>query len=221
MDRIRIRLAFVALLATLAAPICGAGDARAHPHVWIIASGQLMYAPDGTLTGIRYAWEFDDMFSSFAQQGLDTNKDGKLSREELAELAQTNIESLKEFDYFTFAKAGSRKLAFAEPKDYYLEQQNNVLVLHFTLPLAKPQAARGETKIEVYDPTMFVSFGFADGETAVALTSAPQGCKLAVERPQPLQPGQPLTLSEAFFNSLATNSDFGAQFANRATVTCP
>jgi ABC-type uncharacterized transport system substrate-binding protein len=161
------------------------------------------------------------MFSSFAQQGLDKDKDGKLSREELAELAQTNVESLKEFDYFTFARAGSRKLAFTEPKDYYLEQQNNVLVLHFTLPLAKPQAAKGETKIEVYDPTMFVSFGFAESDKAVTLASAPSGCTLAVERPQPIQPGQPLALSDAFFNSLATNSDFGAQFANRATVKCP
>ena len=32
-----------------------------------------------------------------AVEGLDTNKDGKYSREELAELAKVNVTSLKDF----------------------------------------------------------------------------------------------------------------------------
>jgi ABC-type uncharacterized transport system substrate-binding protein len=197
------------------------GAARAHPHVWVIAKSELVYSPDGAVSAVRATWEFDDMFSAFASQGLDADHDGKLSREELAELAKTNVESLKEFDYFTYAKIGSRKLAFADPTEYYLEQQKDVLVLHFTLPLQKPVASKGSLRLEVYDPTMFVSFAFADGDDAITLAGAPAGCRVAVERPKPLQPGQPLTLSESFFNSLTASSDFGAQFANRATVTCP
>ena len=45
---------------------------------------ELIYAPDGSVTGIRHAWTFDDMFSVFATQGLDSKKKGEYTREELA-----------------------------------------------------------------------------------------------------------------------------------------
>src|SRR5277367_5931712 len=88
------RLLGLVLLA--AALVLGTGVAQAHPHVWITASSQLLYAPDGSITGIRHAWTFDDMFSTYALQGLETKKKGVYSREELAPLAQTNVESLKD-----------------------------------------------------------------------------------------------------------------------------
>ena len=81
----------------------GAGGAQAHPHVWITATSELLYAPDGSITGVRHAWTFDDMFSAYAVQGLEAKTKGAYSREELAALAQTNVESLKEYAYFTFA----------------------------------------------------------------------------------------------------------------------
>ena len=68
-----------------------------------------MYAPDGSITGVRHAWTFDDMFSTYAVQGLESKTKGAYSREELASLAQTNVELLKEFAYFTFAKADGKK----------------------------------------------------------------------------------------------------------------
>ena len=64
---------------------------------------ELVYGADGAATGVRHAWTFDDMFSTFATQGLDSKEKGKFTREELAPLAQVNINSLKEFDYFTIA----------------------------------------------------------------------------------------------------------------------
>ncbi|ALK08250.1 DUF1007 family protein [Blastochloris viridis] len=210
------KAALVAAGAVIALP----ATALAHPHVWVIATGELVYAA-GALTGVRFAWEFDDMFSAFAIQGLDANNDGVYSREELAELATTNIESLKEFGYFTVATAGSRKITFTDPTDYHLEYRDNVLVLHFTLPVAKPQVTKSPLRLEVYDPTVLVAFAFAEAETPVALAGAPAGCAVAVERPKPLQPGQQFDISESFFNSLTSGSDFGLQFANRATVTCP
>src|ERR1700692_1553371 len=40
--------------------IGGASVAQAHPHVWITATSELIYAPDGSVTGVRHAWTFDD-----------------------------------------------------------------------------------------------------------------------------------------------------------------
>ena len=81
------------------------GGVQAHPHVWISASSELIYAQDGSITGVRHAWTFDDMFSSYALQGISHAKKGQYTREELASLAQVNVTSLKEYDYFTYARS--------------------------------------------------------------------------------------------------------------------
>ena len=92
------------------------------------------------------------MFSTYALQGMETKKKGVYTREELAPLAQTNVESLKEFGFFTFAKADGKKEKFLEPVDYYLEYKDAALVLHFTLPFKTPFKTR-QLALEVYDPT--------------------------------------------------------------------
>src|SRR5262249_7350790 len=99
-----LRQAALAALFSLA----GSSAAGAHRHVWVTARGEIVYAADGKLQEIRHAWTFDEMFSAFATQGLDKNNDGKLSREELADLAKENVESLKEFNYFTASPKGEK-----------------------------------------------------------------------------------------------------------------
>ncbi|WP_170016784.1 DUF1007 family protein [Starkeya sp. ORNL1] len=208
-------------VATLACALTlSAGPALAHPHVWVDVRSQLEYGPDGALTGVRHVWTFDEGFSAFALQGLTEGEGGKPSDTVLKELAQTNIDSMKEFDYFTFAQRGKEKLAFATPRDYGLTYDGTALTLHFILPLAKPIASAGTTTLDVYDPTYFVAFALAD-ENPVKLEAAPKGCTLGLHRPDPAVGGSTQTLSESFFNALTTSSQFGSQFANRATVTCP
>src|SRR5437762_2926673 len=116
----RLALALFLLITVIAA-----APARAHPHVWVTATSELLYREDGSIIGIRHAWAFDEMFSTYALQGITQQTKGTYSREELADLAQTNIESLKEYRYFTYAKAGdsepSKKQPFGEPIDYFLE----------------------------------------------------------------------------------------------------
>src|ERR1700726_2980378 len=154
----------------------GAHPAQAHPHVWITSTSELIYAPDGSVTGVRHAWTFDDMFATYALQGIETKTKGVYSREELSPLAQTNVESLKEFGFFTFAKADGRKQKFQEPVDYYLEYKADLLTLHFTLPLKTPVKSR-ELELEVFDPSFFIDFGFAKKDP-VTLVGAPAACQI-------------------------------------------
>ena len=212
-----IRLALV--LVVLAGAASLADRASAHPHVWVTMKSQLVYAPDGTVTGVRHAWTFDDMFSTFATQGLAQKTKGVFTREELAPLATVNITSLKEFDYFTYAKVNGEKSAFADPKDYWLEFTDNVLTLNFTLTLQKPVKPK-TMNIEVYDPSYFVDFAFAEKDP-VALAGAPAACKLTVTKPQEIGVAQGQRLSEAFFNDPKSSENWGAQFANRIAVDCP
>jgi ABC-type uncharacterized transport system substrate-binding protein len=192
--------------------------ADAHPHVWLTFKSEIVYGPNGALAAVRHVWTFDEMFSTFATQGLDKNGDGKLSREELAELAEVNVTSLKEFDYFTVAKVGGKPVAFESPTDYWLEYANSQLTLHFTLPVKAGAAAPGEVSLDVYDPTYFVAFAFAEKEPAT-LVSAPAACKLEVQRSGASNLAAQ-GLSESFFSGLTPGSSFGVQFANRVIVRC-
>ncbi len=204
-------------LAALAAPIF-AKPAAAHPHVWVVARADIVFA-EGRVTGVRHSWTFDEAYSAFAVQGLDKNGDGRLSEEELAELAQVNVESLHEFDFFTFARANGQRQQFNQPTAARLTYDKAQLTLTFTLPLRA--AANGRTfAVEVFDNTWFVDFRFADSDDAVTLDGAPQGCTRTVTRPKPPEQTAQQPLSESFFNSLAAQN-FGAQFANRVLVACP
>lgn len=162
--------------------LSAAGTANAHPHVFVVVKSQLIYGPDGSLKAIRHAWTFDEMFSSFAAQGLDKNGDGKLSREELADLAKENVQSLKEFEYFTMSKTEGKKIEFGEPADYWLEADDkSVLTLNFTLPV-KSAGFKGNFELNVYDPTYFIAFSLAE-DKPVSLTGAPAGCTVNAKGP--------------------------------------
>jgi len=198
----------------------GIGAAFAHPHVWVAVRSEVVFAPDGKIAGVRHAWEFDEMYSAYAVQGL--GKDGKPpTREELAPLAKTNVESLAEFEFFTFAKQNSAKLAFKQPENVTLEANDKKLVtLRFLLPLEKPVAAKKPFSFQVYDPTYFVSFGF-EKEDPVTLAKAPVGCSLSLVEPAPLLATDDQKLSEAFFQNMSPGANFGVKLATRAIVACP
>lgn len=203
--------AVLLLVAFVAQP----GAAQAHPHVSVTSTSELIYATDGSVTGVRHIWTFDDMFSAYAIQGLDTKTKGVYTREDLAPLAQINVDSLKEFAYFTTARAGGKKEKFGDPIDYFLEYKDSMLVLTFTLPLKVP-VKTPELVLEVFDPTYFVAFALADKEP-LKLVGAPANCKLAIQKPN--ESKAPQNLSEQNFLN-GENANYGANFANRMTVAC-
>ena len=197
--------------------------AAAHPHVWATVRSEIVFGPDHQITGIRHAWTFDEFYTAMAVQGLDTDGDGVYSKEELQPLAQVNVESLKEFDYFTFVHLGKdeKPLPLKEPVDYSVDYDKTVLTLHFTLPLETPLDPKAkEVAVDVYDPSFFVAFGFA-ADAPVKMTGTPApGCAAEVQKPDPESEADAKALSEAFFSQLGPNSNFGSQFAQTAIVKC-
>jgi ABC-type uncharacterized transport system substrate-binding protein len=198
------------------------GLASAHPHVWVTVQSQLVYAPDGAVTGVRHAWTFDDMFSAFAVQGIEAKKKGEYTREELAPLAEVNVTSLKEYDFFTHGQADGKKIEFSEPPaGYYLEfnKKDAALTLHFVLPLKAPVKAKDLT-LEIYDREYFVDFSFKDKEPA-KLVGAPAQCKLTVGRPQEMGAALSQRLSQLGPDQRDPSLTIGAEFANKISVKCP
>jgi len=207
-------------MGVLLVAVVRASPALAHPHVWVEAQEQVLFDPAGRVQGIRAAWTFDDMYSAFAVQGLE--KDGKLATPaDLAPLAETNVSSLAEFDYFTFAKSGGVKLAFGKPIDYALEERaDRRVVLRFTLPLRQPTRIDRFLSFQDYDPTYFVDFELAPKDPVV-LTNPPAGCSQSVLGANPLlvQDGQ--RLAKTFDAGIAPSEDFALKMASRVIVACP
>jgi ABC-type uncharacterized transport system substrate-binding protein len=213
---------FSSILATFTGLALMGTAASAHPHVWVTMKSELVYAPDGSVTGVRHAWTFDDMFSVFATQGIDAKKKGEFTREELAPLAEVNVTSLKEYDFFTQAQANGKKVEFTEPPaGYYLDfnPKDTVLTLHFTLPLKEPVKAKDLT-IEIFDREFFVDFSFAEKDPA-KLVGAPAQCKLTVGKPQEMNAAMSQQLSQLGPDQKNTSMTIGAEFANKLSVKCP
>jgi ABC-type uncharacterized transport system substrate-binding protein len=210
------RLLILAALAMLGLPFTGA---EAHPHVQVDTETHIVHDTSGQVVAIEHVWTFDEMYSSFALQGLDKNGDGQFSREELAELTQVNVENLGQQRFFTVMRHERRFISFGPVKDAWSEVKSAKLVLHFTVPLATPFRAAGKpVTVEIYDPDFFVAFVPADGEP-MRLVGAPTGCKLDYTPPR--GGDRPVgTLSESFFQALGSNANFGQQFAGRYTVNC-
>ena len=168
-----------ALAAALVTP------ALAHPHVWVTAKAEIVFDGHGEITGIRHIWQFDPDFTSYATLNLDTNNDGKLEASELKPLADTNIDALKEYDYFTHIYAGTRRIAVAKPTEYWLDFRGGRLTLFYTLPLAKPLKAAGDIMLEVGDPEYFVAISFVKGKE-VTLDGDASGCAVSFRAPHAL-----------------------------------
>jgi ABC-type uncharacterized transport system substrate-binding protein len=206
-------LSVAALLALTAA-------AQTHPHVWVTMQTELVYAPDGRVTGLRHAWTFDDMFSEYATQGIQQKVKGQFTRDELKALAEENVNSLKEYGFFNFLRVEGKQIkdVIADPKDYWLDYKNQMLTLNFTLPLKEPVKAK-DLQVEIYDPDFFVNFVFGE-KNAVKLTGAPATCNFVTKQPGEEQFPATQRLDKSLRESDA-NAGMGAMYASKIFVKCP
>ncbi|MEQ1696828.1 MAG: DUF1007 family protein [Hyphomicrobiaceae bacterium] len=209
-----MRLSLTKALAGLAALAAFATPASAHPHVWVTSKAEVVYDKD-QIAAIQHHWTFDEFYAAMAIQGLDTNNDGVYTREELAELAKVNLEGLKEFDFFTYAKLAGKALEFAAPAEQWLEHKDGVLTLHYKLPLKQPlEASAKGFQFAVYDPSFFIAFEMAKGD-AITLAGAPAGCKITVGQLEETPEEKTLTgaMTQQFGGS-------GSGSTKAAQVTC-
>lgn len=212
--------ALQALALGLMALAAFAGGAAAHPHVWVSVETEVVLGPNKEIVGFRHKWTFDEMYAQFATDGLDTNGDGVFSEEELRPLAKTNVEALKEFEYFTYPFVGATKLPLKDRSDYRLEYKDKALTLYFTLPLEKPipYAKIKDFSFSVYDPGMYVSLTF-NGKSAVKIASAkPVPCSASIGD-QPAANAKETTLSQ-LGEAIDPSSNIGSQFAERVRIVC-
>lgn len=212
----------VSILATTVVATLAASSALAHPHVFVDAQAEILFDDQQRLAGIHNTWKFDEAFSVYAVQGLDADGDGVLSDAELKPLAEINVTSLKDFDFFSYLMIGPDKVALLPPKRYWLEFENGRLTLFFTLPLEEPATVGSHAMLEIFDREYFVEFGFPKDEP-VRLTGAAGACTTRHHAPEQLD-AQTMTILGAIPQDQRELPPDLAQavsrFANYVVVTC-
>jgi ABC-type uncharacterized transport system substrate-binding protein len=212
--RLCVKAIFAAVLAGLATP------ALAHPHVWVTAKAEIVFAPDGHITGIRHFWTFDEAYTAYVTQGLDQNNDGKLTPEELQALADENTASLDEFGYFTVVKVNGKKQAFDAPREPRMTMEKTQVALSYFLPLKKPASASGSVAMEIDDPTFFVYFTLGD-QSSITLANAPQGCATTVSKAKQLDAAMQQILQDEGVFQTPAGANMGVEYSNKAIIACP
>ena len=204
-------LSGVALLATgfvLATSL----PARAHPHVFVTTETTVLYE-NGTIVGLRHNWIFDELYSANAVEGLDKNKDGKYDREELAELAKADIEGLHESSYFTSPALAGERIKLEAARDYWLEYNDGILSLHFTVPFARPVLAEAKgLTFTISDPDFFIAFEFAKNDPITFSKGAPGSCKSSIREQEADQ-----SLADALQRQFGA---FAVTSTRTATIEC-
>ena len=208
------------LCCAIAGPILAPSLAFAHPHVWVTVRSHVGFTADGKVGSVVHDWTFDEMYSSFAVQGLA--QPGQLAkRADFAPLAKENAGGLAQAGYFTTLKIAGKSVEFGDVTDYWMEERPDHLVtFHVVLPLKQPMPPGKYFSLLVADPEFFIDFEF-DDKDAIVLDDAPAGCSLSVAKPKPLEAGETAKLSESFFSGLAPGANFGFKMASRAIIACP
>lgn len=208
-----------AVLSLLALSVASA--ASAHPHVWVTVRSHIEFAPDGAVTAVVHDWTFDEMYSSFATQGL-APKGQLVSRQTFAPLAKENAGGLAEIGYYTTLKIDGKAEEFAPVTEYWMEERPDHLVaFHVRLDLKTPEPIHRFGSLLVADPEFYIDFEFDDPPNGVVLDHAPPGCSESLTKPQSLEASDKQKLDESFFTNLSPGANFGFKMASRAILACP
>ncbi|UOD50339.1 DUF1007 family protein [Orrella daihaiensis] len=180
-------LTFVVVIAMLLAlPI----RALAHPHMWVEGKVQLMFDAQGAVTGVTQTWLFDEMFSSYAKQGLPVGSDNRPPQSELDKIGKSWIEALADpmSHYFTRIMHGNREVPTGPAQRVRVDWDSKAqqMSLQFELPLLTPlMPGDRPLVVSVADPTFYVAYSF-EAPDAVTLLAAPSSCSAKYEMPKPL-----------------------------------
>lgn len=180
----RMVLRKLALAVTATVGLVGA--AQAHPHIFIDAKATIVFNDAGELTAIRNSWTFDEAFSVWQIQGLDTNGDGITSSEEMQELADENLKGLAQYGFYTSAGNNAASLPFASMDEARFVFENNRSTLTFGIEPQAPYRIKDRLEIAIADPEYYVAITLRDGD--VTLENAPAGCNLHLEPPREMSP---------------------------------
>ena len=167
---LRAMISRLALAATLCLP---AGDALAHPHIFITTALELQVDAEGQLTGVVVTWDYDEMYSMLLldELQLDPDYDGILTDAELDSLEGYDLNWMEGFagDLYLTAPDGS-EVALGGPESLGVSFDDQTYASRHLRPLTPALAAAGLI-VKAYDPGFYTAYDLGGGVTVTGNTA--------------------------------------------------
>lgn len=162
----------------------------AHPHMWVEGKVQVLFDAQGQVIGVTQTWMFDEMFSSYAKQGLPEGTDKRPPQADLDQIGTSWIEALADpmSHYFTNITHGNREVPTGPAQRVRVDWNTDTeqMSLSFELPFLTPVTPDDRPLVvSVSDPTFYVAYSF-ESPDAIELLAAPERCQASYEMPQRL-----------------------------------
>ena len=167
--------------------------AQAHPHIYIEGGIELVFNRQGQVASVRQSWLFDELFSTYALQGMPRDHSGQVVSAELEKITGEWMTALAdpESHFFTKVTLAGKPLAFGAPNNARTtwDPKTSQLVLSFDLPIDPPVKVDPKgLEVDIQDPSYFVAFNYKGGIRAIKGVDAPAECKFGYMPPRPLDP---------------------------------
>src|SRR5258707_5643802 len=139
-----------------------AGEARAHPHIFIDDSMTVIFGDHG-IAGLRLSWTFDEMYSSMIKTDYVHGKAMTLA--EMKTIEKENFLNLGNYGFFLDLTINGTAIQVKEVKDFDAKFQGNKIVFEFTVPLQTVERKDSNVlQARVFDPEYYVEFTMRQAE---------------------------------------------------------
>jgi len=199
-----------------------AGQAAAHPHIFVDAGLVVLRDADGAVTEVEVTWRYDELYSLILAEdlGLDPDYDLQLTEEEVAGVLGFDLNWSAGFTGgLTLQQAGEAlDLGPPEPVSLRMLETGQIETTH-RRPVSG--AEPGPISAQIYDPSFYIAFEMI---LPVEVADAP-GCAVDLIRADLDVAYAALeTALEEIGGAVAAEDNFpavGAYFADRAEISCP
>ena len=214
-----LTLAGFAALACLLLAVAAPRTALAHPHAWIDIKVKVLFDKKGRLYALQETWIFDPLYTAFAFDGLEKDKNGTPSQQAVDALSKENFTNIQDFHYLTTVKSGGKSIAFAPAHDLKSSYVKDRLQMTFTLPLETPlDPTVAPVDYLIYDPTYYIEMLHAQDGSAITLSGAGEDCRHALTPPNPNP--ETVAFAASLDRTQSGGDGLGKLFAERVTIRC-
>ncbi|MCY4669498.1 MAG: DUF1007 family protein, partial [Rhodococcus sp.] len=148
----------------LLALLLAVARAHANPHVWVEAVVTFEFE-EHRVTGLAFAWRFDEYYSSHTNRSFDRDGDGTLGTAETEALRTETFDPLARFDYYVHVWAGSGRREGHAIDRFAAKIDEDRLVVEFPIPVTPPASPNdGSLIVSLFDPKNVVDFRFAESD---------------------------------------------------------
>lgn len=161
-----------------AAALLAPQDAGSHPHIFVDTALKVIVSDAGQLEAVEITWAYDEFYSLlvFEDRGLDSDYDGALTSEELAQLKGFDMAWTEGFQGDTYLTRDGEALVLGAPEHLATEVADGRITTRHRRALVQPQPADGVV-IKAFDPGYYTAYTMTGG------LEVSGGCQASVTPP--------------------------------------